>query len=72
MNNILTEVTTATSGFISAFAEGCKSMAEAFVTTSEAGAITGLSTLGIFAIAGVGLSLTGVVINFVRRLIKFR
>lgn len=72
MGNILPEVATATSGFITAFVDGCKAMVDAFVTTSEAGAITGLSTLGIFAVAGVGLGLTGTIIGFVRRLIKFR
>lgn len=60
------------SGVLSAFVSGVGDLANVFVTVSETGQVTDLSILGYFVAFGLGASLLGAVIAFVRRIIKNR
>lgn len=72
IGNLTTAIGETLSGVLTAFVGGVGELAKVFVTVSETGQVTDLSILGYFVAFGLGASLLGAVIAFVRRIIKNR
>lgn len=72
IGNLTTAIGETLSGVLTAFVGGVGELSKVFVTVSETGQVTDLSILGYFVAFGLGASLLGAVIAFVRRIIKNR
>lgn len=72
IGNITTAISETLSGVLQAFTNGVGELAKVFVVMGENNQVTDLSVLGYFVAFGLGASLLGAVIAFVRRIIKNR
>ena len=72
IGNLSTAIGESLNGILTAFVSGVGELANVFVVVNETGQVTDLSILGYFVAFGLGASLLGAVIAFVRRIVKNR
>lgn len=72
IGNLSTAIGESLNGILTAFVSGVGELANVFVVVGETGQVTDLSILGYFVAFGLGASLLGAVIAFVRRIVKNR